>query len=523
MKKLASMLLAASAALASGQLFALAPTVTPELTVTLSGASAQDAGLLKLIEGMCNAGTLDYFSDSGAPSVGNYNAYFCSVPNGKLVLPVGVAAKGNLIARDIDSNGVVDVLVYKRSAGGSGEGPNGVCGTLAVTAQLVVNASCTDTGSVSPEVPGDRRWRCPSTAQRQSNGGLVDLEYSKLPAPYNSVCAGKTIVSQPIWGTIFNTPVSLNLRNALQCAQGLTVNSETEENMPSLPKNVVASIFNGGLANWNTLKATDATGTYTTLSAAVASRVAAGMCPGYSTADHPIPSDTRVRACRRVASSGTNAQFRVKFLNAPCSSEAQDQASDNTPSSTNNTNTLANWQNVSPPIPTAPAVIEASSNGNMVSCLSSFADAGTPASQRWAIGIASLENNVGLLDKYRFIKIDGNAPTVANVLQNKYFDWVESQWFWVAIDGSSTQDQKDAVDFQEILQKGTGEAVAVGALVTGTFTHTFGASGLVALNTIPGNVPSLPINPANPVATSTHATGSLSSCRTPQVKVNTAF
>lgn len=523
MKKLASMILAASAAMASGQLFALAPTVTPELTVTLSGATAQDVGLLKLIESMCTAGTIDYFSETGSPSIANYNAYFCSVPNSKLVLPAGVTAKGNLAARDLDGNGSVDVLVYKRSAGGSGEGPNGVCGDLSVTAQLVVDASCTDTGSVSPEVAGDKHWKCPSTAQRQSNGGLVDLEYSKLPSPYNSVCASKTIVSQPIWGTIFNTPISLNFRNALQCAQGLTVGSELEADMPSLPKSVVASVYNGGLANWNTLQAKDASGNYTTLSAAVASKVAAGQCPGYNTAVNPIPSDTRIRACRRVASSGTNAQFRVKFLNAVCSSEAQDQLADNTPNSTNSTNTNANWQNVNPPIATAAAMIEASSGGNMTSCISSFSDPAAPATQRWAIGLMSLENNQNLASNYRFIKIDGAAPTVANVLQNKYFNWVESSWIWVAIDGSSTQDQKDAVDFQEILQKGTGEAAAVGALVTGSFTHSFGASGLVALNTIPGNTPSLPINPANPVATSSHAVGSLSSCKTPQVKVNTSF
>lgn len=521
MKKLASMMLAASAALASSQLFALAPTVTPELTVTLSGASAQDAGLLKLIEGLCAAGTIDYFSDTGAATtVGNYNGYFCSVPNVSLTLPAGVTALGNLSARDTNNNGSVDVLVLKRSAGGSGEGPNGVCGALSVTAQLVVDASCSDAGAVSPEVAADKRWKCPTLQQKQSNGGLTDLEYNKFPAPYNSVCDGKNVVTQPIWGTIFNTPVSLNFRNALQCAQGLTVGSEIEANMPNLPKSVVASAFNGGIANWDTIRATDANGTYTTLKAAVASRVAAGQCPGYDTAVNPIPTDTRVRACRRVGSSGTNNQFRVKFLNASCTAEAQDQSPDNTPQSTNNTNAFTNWQNVSPPIATAAAMIETSSNGNMESCLGAFADPALPATQRWAIGIVSLENNANVSKNYRFVKIDGAAPTLSNVIQNKYFDWVESQWIWLNA-ASGTQDQKDAVDFQEILQKGTAQAPAV---ASNNFAHPFGVSGLVALNTVPGNVPSLPINPANPVATATHAAGGvLSSCRTPQVRVPTSF
>ena len=126
---------------------------------------------------------------------------------------------------------------------------------------------------------------------------------------------------------------------------------------------------------------------------------------------------------------------------------------------------------------------------------------------------------------YRFIKIDNAAPTLTNVIQNKYFDWVESEWIWLdqnALNG--TQNQRDAIDLQQILKKRTGKAAAVEGLVTQAFIHSFGASGMVALNTIPGNTPSLPVNQVNPVATSTHAIGGvLSSCRTPQVRVPTSF
>ena len=303
--------------------------------------------------------------------------------------------------------------------------------------------------------------------------------------------------------------------------------------MPNLPKSVIASAFNGGMASWDRLQAKDSAGNYTTLALAVASKVAAGQCPGYDVSLFPIPSaalgatQTRVRACRRVPSSGTNTQFRVKTLNALCTAEAQDQSGDNTSASDAITNTNANWQAVGANNSSA-AVIDTSSSGNMTSCLSAFADSTTPANQRWAIGIQSTENNKTLAERYRFIKMDGAAPTVKNVLEHKYSDWVESQWIWLNPAGR-TQDQRDAVDFQEILQKGTGESAAVTALINSTFIHSFGASGLVALNTIPGNSPALPaINVdgtvANSVATSTHAFGgNLSSCRTPQVRVNTAF
>ncbi len=542
MKKLAALIMAASAGLACSQAFALAPNVTPELTVTLSGASAQDVGLLKLIEGLCDVGTIDYFNETGVTGIANYNAYYCRIPVASLTMPVGVIAVGSLASRDTNADSKLDVLVYKRSAGGSGEGSTGVCtDNLALTNRLLVDATCTDAeNTASPlQVAGDGHWRCPSLQQSFSDGGLTDLEYAKV----SSACATKSVVAQPIWGTIFNTPVSLNFRNALQCAQDLTVGAEDEANMPSLPKSVIASAFNGGMASWDRLQAKDAAGNYTTLALAVASKVAAGQCAGYNDALFPIPStaisatQTRVRACRRVATSGTNTQFRVKMLNALCTPEAQDQFNDNTSGSTNNTNTFANWQNVGGNN-TIPAIIETSSSSNMISCLSAFADNVTPANQRWAIGIQSLENNVALADRYRFIKIDGYAPTVQNVLTHKYTDWVEAQWLWQTPDTSvayvaasqANKDKRDAVDFQEILQKGTGGSVAVTNLVNTSFVHAFGPSALVSLNTIVGNIPSLPIlnvagtQALSTVATSTHAfNNALSSCRTPQIRVNSAF
>ncbi len=531
MKKLASLLVAASAALACAQSFALAPTVTPEFTVTLSGASAQDAGILRIFQSLCAPGTIDYFTNVSAAKPKDYNGYSCSIPVSAFDaanLPAGVTPIGNLAARDTDNNGFVDVMLLKRSAGGSGKAFSGVCGDVSGTLALVVDNTCTDSGLNGFNGVAGKWWNCNNhTAPRQSDGGLADLEQNKFPAADTAACAGVALKTQAIWGTIFNTPVSLNLRNALQCVQGLTVNAEDEANMPNLPKEVIASAFNGGFKSWDSLQALKADGvTYAPLSVALADRVGAGMCPGYDASVFPIPTTTvqkRVVVCRRPDSSGTNNQFRVKFLNAGCSAEAQDELADNTGANTNVETTVTGWQNIGASTLSA-AFVEASAGGDMASCLGAFAspnEAASLAGQRWAIGHQSLENNVGRADKYRFIKVDGNAPTVANVLTHKYSDWVESNWVWLT--SASTQDQKDAVDFQEIMLKKTGAAAAVGGLVTSTFIHSFGASGLVALNTIPGNVPSLPISAANPVATASHSNGGASSCRTPQIKVNTAF
>lgn len=514
MKKLSCVIAAAFAAVVSGHVLALTPATAPELTLSLSGASAQDQGLVKLIENLCDAGTLDYFSDTGeTDKIANYNGYYCSIALSKLTVASPV---GNLAARDANADGKLNVLVLKRSAGGSGEGSNGVCNDTGGVQQLVLDNACVDNGTAGDPVSGDRIYRCPTLAVRQSDGGLSDLEVNKLPGSFGTVCASKSVVTNAIWGTVFNTPVSLNLRNALQCAQGLTVGADDEANMPNLPKAVIASIFNGGIASWDRLRAPRVDGTWVSLADAVTDRVSQGLCPGYNVATYPIPTDRRVRACRRVDSSGTNTQFRVKFLNQGCTSEAQPQLADNTPNSNNSTNTFSNWQNVNPPISTAPAMIEASSSSNMNACLGAFADTTAPTTQRWAIGIQSLENNANLASAYRYIKIDGFAPTVKNVLEHKYNDWVESVWIWLT---PTTQLNRDLVDLQRVFLDGTGAAADVG-LLNNTFVHPFGASGLVALNTITGNTVNQPINLALPVATSSHGG---SSCRTPQIRVNTGF
>lgn len=513
MKKI-SLFAATFAALVSGYSFALTPATTPELTLTLSGASAQDQGLLKLVENLCDAGTLDYFSDTGeVDKIANYNGYYCSIALSKLAV---TSPQGNLAARDTNGDSKLNVMVLKRSAGGSGEGPNGVCNDIGGVNHLVVDNACVDNGAGGDPVAGDRIYRCPALGLRQSDGGLSDLEVNKLPGTFGTVCNNKSVVNNSIWGTIFNTPVSLNLRNALQCAQGLTVGAEDEANMPNLPKNVIASIFNGGVATWDRLRAQRVDGTWVSLADAVTDRVSQGLCPGYNLAVNPVPTDRRVRACRRVDSSGTNTQFKVKFLNQGCSEEAQSMSPDNTPNSTNSNNAFTNWQNTTPNIATTPAMIEASSASNMANCVQAFADPANPATQRWAIGIQSLENNVNLSNNYRYIKIDGFAPTVKNVLEHKYYDWVESVWIWLT---PTTQIGRDLVDLQRVLLDGTGAAADVG-IVNAGFVHTFGASGLVALNTITGNTANLPIDFTRPVATSSH---NGSSCRTPQIKVNTGF
>jgi hypothetical protein len=264
--------------------------------------------------------------------------------------------------------------------------------------------------------------------------------------------------------------------------------------MPSLPKGIIASIFNGGIANWNKLQAKKSDGTFVSLNAAIADKVAQGLCPSIS-----VPADTRVRACRTSVGAASSSQFRVKFLNALCSPEAQDMLSDNTPQSS----ATANWSNITPNIASVPAIIE-TTDTLMSSCISS---------SDWVIGISKVASTS---TQTRVIKIDNFAPTVKNVLEQHCFDWAESQWIWVN-PNNATQDQKDKIDFQKILLQKLN-------YVSSNPNVSIISGGYFMVNTLPGNIPTLPFDPANPVATSSHVIGgNPSSCTTPRIKVNTSF
>jgi len=47
----------------------------------------------------------------------------------------------------------------------------------------------------------------------------------------------------------------------------------------------------------------------------------------------------------------------------------------------------------------------------------------TTGGARWAIGVQGLEKNANQAEAWRFVKIDGIAPTLANVAKGKYHDW----------------------------------------------------------------------------------------------------
>ncbi len=459
--------IAAASALAAGQAMAFGPTTTPDMDVWVSGASAEDKALGQLFTDLCTD-ALDTYYDTDTATLGaHYRAFFCTVD--ATTVP-GLSAP-------------TKVLFHKRSAGGSGYGVAPVADATAIDQLAITPANCTETAA------GSHEWHCGAAlVQQASDAGISDVEPALFVAP--NVEAGFLPVTPDqlaklnvtsATGVIFNTPVSLALRNALQQAQfGMAdpcVGAETEACMPSLSREQIASLFTGGVKKWDAFKVNGVSLTNTTV---------------VSTA----PTDLKVHICRRVPGSGTQAQFNAQFTQTPCAAGAI------------------------PPLETSnpfagPIVVLNSGSGDVENCL----DAADAAGQ-WAIGIQSTEKNTSLSHAYRFIKVDGVAPTLVNAADNKYFDWVENsiQWRNAANAGPSG----DKLVLLQKISSDAGKPSIVANLNAG-FVHTWGAAGYLALNTngSPAFTPSTPFDPANPVATATHAfAGSVNNCRVPTVNKN---
>ncbi|MGE0384908.1 MAG: hypothetical protein AB7Q97_09285 [Gammaproteobacteria bacterium] len=202
----------------------------------------------------------------------------------------------------------------------------------------------------------------------------------------------------------FNNPVTLALRNKLQEAQFPigsvcnpanaaygqltasetdrpdTTNAESEACMPSLTREEIDSILTGKILGWNQLLRADGS-----------------AIPGLTGA---------VQICRRVDGSGTQATINALIGSFPCDTNLADGAID-----------------IIKPRGTASAQLVLNSGSSDVdNCLHNFNATANP----YAIGILSVEGrNTDNTRNYRYIKIDGVAPTLRNIHAGDYYLWAQ--------------------------------------------------------------------------------------------------
>lgn len=480
--------LAVGMAMNAGGSFALPPGA-PDIEITLSGATAQDNNIGELFKDLCVAGSLDEYRDGPTGSAGgNHRAYFCNLDTSK-VTGLSTTTPKVLFHKTSTSKAT------GTSIGGSGIGVNPVLLKQNVDVMGINNGNC-----VAP-VAGESYYRCRITqpgdvVAQVPDAGVSDVNPelfvgSNTPAGVAPVDAAKVAKSMTVvsgGALVFNTPVTLELRNALQRAQIAAgelasdcEGKETENCMPSLNKQLVASLMTGQVGKWDSVY------------------VAGKPLTDY--AGNSI-TDQKVHICRRTDGSGTQATINAKFLNSPCTPGALE------PAATSN-----DFE--------GPIVKLNAGSGDVEKCLVDF-NSGTNTSgqnggstKAFAIGVQSTEKNPKNTLAYRFIKIGGVSPTLQNAAAGRYPITAEVTYQWLK-SGGPTGDKAKIISR---VATDAGKPSIIAANNKG-YAYSWGQGGYLAVSTAgwtPAASGQFDIN--NPVTPYTHAPAgaSLDNCRIPVI------
>jgi hypothetical protein len=504
LKKLAAAAAAGATLLPAGAAFALPPSATPNITITAAGNTAANNFLLSLFrDRYCKAGTLDVYQDADVNGKGTFFlAYFCTFDSTKIT---GLTVKNP------------NVLLLKRTKNNAELGvypllePDKKIDIMGITNTVTVGGTsepqCTETAA------GSKTWNCRTdrpgdTYKITPDFGVADVNPALFRGVnYNPTVDGinfkqasaaavsKNLTVKDAGSLVFGLPVTKNLRDALQEAQidqgklePDCIGNETERCMPNLSKALIANLYAGRIGKWSDIKVE-----YTPTGA---TKPVSVPLTNYGTAGR---SDTLVRLCRRNRGAGQQAIPNVFFLNNPCGSSAVAPTEASNPL----TGPVTHILNGVVPLET---------------CLTDYNDGtnnsglNTANAKAWAVGVLATDRNANLAKNYRFVKIDGYAPTLQEAAAGHYLYTSEGSINWRKVAPKPTG------NVLKILEKVAADASnpTILANFNKSAVHPWGQSGYLAVSS-QGFAVKQPFDPNYPVTPYTHApTGlALDNCRPP--------
>ncbi len=408
------------------------------MNIRVSGATAQDPGLLASALRYCTAGSMTRYS------ISNNFVYFCS-PN---------------LARITPRAGTDKLAFYKYSVGGSGAGVglvNGGAANVPFLDLLKINTSCAPGASSSVDVDGTgplpsfQDFTCAGASSALTTNvvsyiGVSDVE----PQFFGGASSYNNLRAEGLATVIFGVPVTRNIYEALQAAQGIAVGGIDEASMPSLSQAQITSMYTQEGQTWSGL-------TGATL------------------------ADDSVYVARRASSSGTQKSFEALIARTTngttgareCQSLVEGFVSG--PAALDNTaaNAACNGSNL---------VVNGSGSGQVLACMNAHNTAG-----RGAIGVLSTEFKTTAGGQIRFVKLNGLAPTHANVAGGKYTQYTDAS---LNTRIGATLPTASALGYSAFLTtlKSDFSDPAVIAVINGG-NQPFGPSGLMALDVLETTVP----------------------------------
>src|ERR1700742_69969 len=380
--------------------WALTPTQVNALTaaniIYVSGSTATDPAIQAFFK-------LDPAVDANAPcKAGTYDLYKTST--GYVVTCTAGPVFGSFSHTNF--------AFVKQTLGGSATGIHNVNAGIApggfpdLTNPTAFTATCgagAGTGASNP-FQAFNTFTCTlaESATIVPNAGISDEDPTTFVGTGGVTNADATALTALHAVTVpFAAVVSVPLRNALQSAEGLTSGSEALADVPSLSSAQLRAIYSGQMTSLSDL--------WVFNSAGVATQV--------------DPSGSTVHICRRGDTSGSQFATNIYFFGAGCS-KGKGVGSVATP---DNPGTQANgetWTGSSTQV--GDFVFAGAGTGDVRSCVASAKDPGDTVNYR--IGFTSTDQAIVAATGFRFIALNGDAPTIWNIQKGQY-DWLTEDTF----------------------------------------------------------------------------------------------
>lgn len=477
-KHFVSIAAALAVALSTGSAHALNKAQTLAATpIYITGGGAADRNLENTVKNLFTSASVDTYQINGSKS--NF-----------------FAVSGTLTAASATALGLanpINVVVYKRTLGAA------FTSTTVASTTPIAHLDISQLNEADPtnaNAATTRLWNVTGSGTGIGAGtGLVnkasDAGYTDTPVLLFSqsvnVPAGITpptrsslnkLVQKPINAALHGIAVTKALRDALQQQQGLLVGDESEANVPSLSSAAIASIYRGRITRWTQL---------------VHNGARLQIPAGYSPDVYVVPRspgaaiqasvNARILATSNPTAAGPAPQ-NLDF--PPYVFEAALPADTDVILNGLNNGSEFNWND---------------GDGNVQTFFPE------PGVKYLAIGNTSTERNAGtqagLKDQlnYRFIKIDGVAPTVRNGYNGTYPLTLEASIVYrgPSAQGPLTGFAKTFIDF---LVTRLGQPSVLGAN-NQSFFHGYGQTGYLALTT--NGHSAATFDPNNPVTPYTYS------------------
>lgn len=490
----------------------------PDLIVYTSGGAAQDQAISKVVETtLAASGTLDTFSDATSSGTigGRWQSFYFT---GNSNLGAGLAGK--------------KIVLEKRSSGAAGYGvvPLFANGGEGIPLEHLNIVGLADSAWQSD---GTKKWKAVISSANAStyltkavsDGGFLGVDPDVLlkpatenyPEQVKELTTGAFEANWPLdlnktpdnftvintGGLVYGIAVTEELYRVLQAAQKLsgtlpasaTIGYYNEASIPTLSRNFLASLLAGKVGNWEQVKVVEK-GTNNAVALTDPSILTAA---GVAAAPHNSNGYTPVGVGRRNKGGAIGAVAYAKILNYPGTARSNPPATD----------TAAGDELIAEPLVKSPGGASATDNllidwasGTNVSGLN-------PKNQKvWGLAVNSGDRNPGATadgvtpgKPWRYIKIDGYAPTIENVAAGVYPLWAEGAVLY-RTDKPNDNQWANKKALLKAFADDLGSPTVAKAV---NKTLTFGVSGIFATTKdARGFKASVPFDPNNPVVPLTH-------------------